>query len=227
MQHVSHNAQAISTTSINAKMNQHSQGKRLLLFNKPYGVLCQFTDADNRETLASHLTAPGYYPAGRLDKDSEGLLLLTNDGALQERISHPAFKLPKTYLVQLDGDIDEASLDALRKGVILKDGPAQAKAVRRVEEPSNLWPRLPPIRVRKLIPTSWIEITLTEGRNRQVRRMSAAVNYPTLRLIRIRIGDCSVWTMLPGNHCYVDTHELSEDFTGSKEPRLLNKNRKT
>ena len=193
-------------------MKKSPSGKRLLLFNKPFGVLCQFTDADNRETLANHLKAPGFYPAGRLDKDSEGLLLLTDDGALQERISHPAFKLPKTYLVQVDGDIDEASLNALREGVSLKDGPAHATAVKRVEEPRSLWPRTPPIRVRKLIPTSWIEITLTEGRNRQVRRMSAAVNYPTLRLIRIRIGECSVWTMKPGSHCYVNAHELSESF---------------
>lgn len=194
-------------------MNKPSDDKALLLFNKPYGVLCQFTDADSRETLADHLTAPGYYPAGRLDKDSEGLLLLTNDGALQGRVSHPSFKLPKTYLVQVDGDIDETSIDSLRKGVTLKDGPARATDIKRVEEPSNLWQRTPPIRVRKLIPTSWLEITLTEGRNRQVRRMTAAVNYPTLRLIRIRIGNCSVWTLQPGFHRYSPASVLSESMS--------------
>jgi len=193
-------------------MNKRPAATRLLLFNKPFGVLCQFTDADKRKTLADHLTAPGYYPAGRLDKDSEGLLLLTNDGVLQERISHPAFKLPKTYLVQVEGDIDQSSLDALLSGITLKDGPAQATAINRVAEPGNLWPRSPPIRQRRLIPTSWIEITLTEGRNRQVRRMTAAVNYPTLRLIRIRIGGCSVWSMQPGAHCYADAKTLSDSF---------------
>lgn len=190
-------------------MSKPIKGKKLLLFNKPFGVLCQFTDTEHRQTLADHISAPGYYPAGRLDKDSEGLLLLTNDGALQARISHPDFKLPKTYLVQVDGDISEAALDGLTRGVILKDGPAKALMARRVDQPTNLWPRTPPIRVRKLIPTSWVEITLDEGRNRQIRRMTAAVNHPTLRLIRIRIGNCSVWNLEPGTHRFEDASLLS------------------
>ncbi|MGK0283051.1 MAG: 23S rRNA pseudouridine2457 synthase, partial [Patiriisocius sp.] len=165
----------------------------LLLFNKPFGVLCQFTDADGRDTLANYIQEPGYYAAGRLDKDSEGLLLLTNDGALQQRISHPRFKLPKTYLVQVDGYITDDALRQLQRGVKLKDGQARAISVERTAEPATLWPRNPPIRVRQAIPTTWMNITLKEGRNRQVRRMTAAVNFPTLRLIRTSIGGCSVW----------------------------------
>lgn len=181
----------------------------LLLFNKPFGVLCQFTDADGRDTLANYIREPGYYAAGRLDKDSEGLLLLTNDGALQQRISHPRFKLPKTYLVQVDGDITDDALRRLRKGVELKDGHAQAVSVERTVEPASMWPRNPPIRVRQSIPTSWINITLKEGRNRQVRRMTAAVNFPTLRLIRTSIGGCSVWPLTPGQSCFKAPDELS------------------
>jgi len=172
----------------------------LLLFNKPYDVLCQFTDGDGRRTLADFIKAPGYYAAGRLDKDSEGLLLLTNDGKLQQRISHPRFKLPKTYLVQVDGDISQDALNQLRRGVTLKDGLAKAAKIVRVGQPEDLWPRHPPIRIRKAIPTSWIEITLKEGRNRQVRRMTAAVSFPTLRLIRVAIGGISVWPIAPGEH---------------------------
>ncbi len=173
-------------------------GSGLLLFNKPFGVLCQFTDAEGRATLADYIDAPGYYAAGRLDRDSEGLLLLTNDGTIQQRISHPRFKLTKRYLVQVDGDIDEPALQALRRGVQLKDGPARATRVRRVEEPAELWEREPPIRVRRNIPTSWVEISLQEGRNRQVRRMTAAVNFPTLRLIRTHIGQHEVWSLRSG-----------------------------
>ena len=180
----------------------------LLLFNKPFGVLCQFTDADNRETLANYINEPGYYAAGRLDKDSEGLLLLTNDGALQQRISHPRFKLPKTYLVQVDGEITDAALQQLRRGVRLKDGLAKAVNASRCEEPNNLWPRDPPIRVRQAIPTSWLTITLKEGRNRQVRRMTAAVNFPTLRLIRTSIGGCSVWPLGLGESVFTTPKEL-------------------
>ncbi|MGQ7847867.1 pseudouridine synthase [Granulosicoccus sp. 3-233] len=174
----------------------------IVLFNKPFGVLCQFTDAEGRATLADYVDAPGYYPAGRLDRDSEGLLLLTNDGALQQRISHPRFKLTKRYLVQVDGDIDETALQQLRRGVQLKDGPARAIRVRRVEEPAALWERQPPIRVRRNIPTSWVEISLREGRNRQVRRMTAAVNFPTLRLIRTHIGQHGVWSLTSGECRY-------------------------
>jgi 23S rRNA pseudouridine2457 synthase len=171
---------------------------RILVFNKPFGVLCQFTDADGRQTLADYIDAPGFYAAGRLDRDSEGLLLLTNDGVLQQRISHPRFKLVKQYLVQVDGDIDPKAIEQLRKGVQLKDGPARATRIDRVEEPETLWLREPPIRVRKNIPTSWLQISLREGRNRQVRRMTAAVNFPTLRLIRTHIGPYDVWSLNKG-----------------------------
>ncbi len=185
-----------------------NEKQSILLFNKPFGVLCQFTDEQNRETLANYIQAPGYYAAGRLDKDSEGLLLLTNDGVLQQRISHPRFKLPKTYLVQVDGQISIDALMQLRRGVRLKDGLAKAVTAIEVEEPENLWPRTPPIRTRQSIPTSWVEITLKEGRNRQVRRMTAAVNFPTLRLIRTSIGGCSVWPVPPGEMLYKSYGEL-------------------
>lgn len=175
---------------------------RLILFNKPFGVLSQFTDAGTagspRKTLSDFIDVPGVYAAGRLDQDSEGLLVLTNDGQLQNRISDPKFKQPKTYWVQVEGVPDEAALQALRTGVTLKDGktaPAKAEAI---SEPENLWPRNPPIRVRKSVPDSWISLTITEGRNRQVRRMTAAVGYPTLRLIRSRIGDCALAGLSPG-----------------------------
>ncbi|MFT4727505.1 MAG: 23S rRNA pseudouridine2457 synthase [Granulosicoccus sp.] len=181
----------------------------LLLFNKPFGVLCQFTDADGRDTLANYIQEPGYYAAGRLDKDSEGLLLLTNDGALQQRISHPRFKLPKTYLVQVDGYITDDALRQLQRGVKLKDGQARAISVERTAEPATLWPRNPPIRVRQAIPTTWMNITLKEGRNRQVRRMTAAVNFPTLRLIRTSIGGCSVWPLTPGQSVFKTLDELN------------------
>lgn len=174
----------------------------LLLFNKPFGVLCQFTDADGRDTLARYIDAPGYYAAGRLDRDSEGLLLLTNDGALQQRISHPRFKLPKTYLAQVEGEIDPMALLRLAQGISLKDGPARALDAHRVDEPDRLWDREPPIRYRKNRPTSWLQLTLQEGRNRQVRRMTAAVGFPTLRLIRTHIGSVSVWTIKPGQYCF-------------------------
>lgn len=176
----------------------NSEQRRILLFNKPFGVLCQFTDADKRKTLADYIDAPGFYAAGRLDRDSEGLLLLTNDGALQQRISHPRFKLVKQYLVQVDGQIDAKAIEQLRKGVQLKDGPARAVQVRMAPPPESLWPRNPPIRVRQNIPTSWLQISLQEGRNRQVRRMTAAVDFPTLRLIRTHIGPYEVWPLTNG-----------------------------
>ena len=171
---------------------------RLILFNKPYGVLCQFSDdGSGKPTLAPYVKVAGVYPAGRLDTDSEGLLLLTDDGKLQARIADPQFKLGKTYLVQVEGVPDEAALEALRRGVQLKDGltrPAGAETI----PPPPLWPRDPPIRVRQSIPDSWIKLTLREGKNRQVRRMTAAVGYPTLRLVRWEIGEWSVEGLAPG-----------------------------
>ena len=172
----------------------------VLLFNKPYQVLCQFTDEEDRETLASYIDIPDLYSAGRLDRDSEGLLLLTNSGMLQHRISHPNFKLPKTYLAQLDGDISTKALRQLCEGVKLNDGTTAPATAIKVEEPDWLWPRNPPIRFRKEMPTSWLKLTITEGKNRQVRRMSAAVGYPTLRLIRTHIGSHTVTGLAPGEH---------------------------
>lgn len=163
----------------------------LVLFNKPFGVLSQFTDGDNRPTLAQYIKLPNVYPAGRLDHDSEGLLLLTDDGDLQHHISHPAHKQPKTYWVQVEGAPNSYALTKLRQGVELNDGMTQPAEVRLIPTP-KLWERVPPIRERANIPTQWLEIIITEGRNRQVRRMTAAVGHPTLRLVRVKIGN---WTL--------------------------------
>lgn len=169
---------------------------RLILFNKPFNVLSQFS-GEPGETLADFIRVPGVYPAGRLDKDSEGLLLLTDDGKLQAQISSPKFKLPKTYLVQVEGIPDDAALEKLRKGVLLKDGPTLPAEAKRIDPPV-LWPRDPPVRFRKSVPDSWISLTIREGRNRQVRRMTAAVGFPTLRLVRWRIGDWTLDGLAPG-----------------------------
>ncbi len=170
---------------------------KLIIFNKPFQVLCQFTDEAGRKTLADYVDVKEVYPAGRLDFDSEGLLLLTDDGKLQAKISHPKNKLPKTYWAQVEGIATQEDCDALIAGVQLKDGMAKAVSCKILSEP-HLWERVPPIRVRKSIPDSWIELVIDEGRNRQVRRMTAAVNLPTLRLVRVAIGKWSLGDLQPG-----------------------------
>lgn len=210
-------------------------------FNKPYQVLSQFTDETGRQTLADYIDMPDIYAAGRLDRDSEGLLLLTGDGELQNRISHPSHKLKKVYWVQVDGAVSEEALERLQAGVELKDGMTQPAEVRKMQPPVTLWPRVPPIRVRAEIPTSWLELTIREGRNRQVRRMTAAVGFPTLRLIRYAIGPITLDGLQPGDYCEVDEDPLwtlfpnrsvqrsggrSMNKRGSKNRRNNRRNRK-
>ena len=170
----------------------------LILLNKPYDVLCQFTDGAGRQTLADFVAFKGVYPAGRLDRDSEGLVVLTDDGGLQARITNPMHKLEKVYLAQVEGVVDDKALGRLSQGVELNDGPTLPAKAQAVAEPAWLWPRTPPIRVRKSVPDGWIELTLREGRNRQVRRMCAAVGLPCLRLIRWQVGEWTLDGLAPG-----------------------------
>jgi 23S rRNA pseudouridine2457 synthase len=181
---------------------------RLLLLNKPFGVICQFSADGLHPTLADWVDVPGVYPAGRLDTDSEGLLLLTDDGVLQHRITDPKHKMVKRYRVQVERVPDEAALDRLRAGVTLKDGPTRPCTVRRIDEPADLWPRDPPVRHRVAVPTCWLELDISEGRNRQVRRMTAAIGHPTLRLIRIAIGPWQLGGLRPGQWQDADSDSL-------------------
>lgn len=178
---------------------------KLLLLNKPYGVICQFSPSGDRPTLKDFMPISGVYPAGRLDTDSEGLVVLTDDGALQHRITDPRHKLPKTYLVQVEGMPDEPALALLRNGIQLNDYRAKPAEVAIVDSPPWLWPRVPPIRVRQHIPTTWLQLTLREGRNRQVRRMTAAAGFPTLRLIRYSIGTWTLDGIAPGQWKHVES----------------------
>jgi 23S rRNA pseudouridine2457 synthase len=195
----------------------------LVLFNKPYDVLCQFTDQLGRKTLAGFIPFKNIYAAGRLDRDSEGLLLLTDHGKLQDFIASPVHKLLKTYWAQVEGEINEQALEQLRQGVTLKDGETAPAQARRIDEPC-IWPRDPPIRERKFISTSWIELSITEGRNRQVRRMTAAVGFPTLRLIRIAVGPWRLNDLQPGQYQLLSDEQLATSLSGlpdMKNPRRL------
>ncbi|MBE02658.1 pseudouridine synthase [uncultured Marinobacter sp.] len=197
----------------------------LILFNKPFQVLSQFTDprhtpeVPSRATLADWIPQRDVYPAGRLDYDSEGLLLLTSDGPLQHRIASPRHKMAKTYWVQVEGELSEKALTQLARGVDLKDGRTRPARARRIEPPP-LWPRTPPVRYRAAIPTSWLELTLTEGRNRQVRRMTAAVGFPTLRLIRYRIGDWTLEGLRPGEYRTVTVHSPAATTAPAKPGKV-------
>ncbi len=190
----------------------------IVLFNKPYGVLCQFSDGEGRPTLADFIPFPGIYAAGRLDLDSEGLLLLTDDGALAHRLTDPRHKRAKTYVVQVEGDVDDTVVDRLRAGVLLRDGPTLPAQVKVLPGPPEwLWPRDPPVRFRAAIPTRWLEISLHEGRNRQVRRMTAAVGLPTLRLIRTSLAGHALDSLSPGEHRVIDPTPANATIAAPKK----------
>ncbi len=186
-------------------MHRFTHIVKLVLFNKPYGVVCQFSSDGSRPTLKDFISIPNVYPAGRLDTDSEGLVVLTDDGALQHAISHPDHKLPKVYWAQVEGKPTEAALQELRAGPRLAGIATRPCCAKLIAEP-HLWPRTPPIRYRKAIPTAWLEIELREGKNRQVRRMTAAVGFPTLRLVRFRVGPWAMEGLLPGEHAIAPAH---------------------
>ena len=195
---------------------------KVILFNKPYQVLSQFTDNNGRATLAAFIDIHDVYPAGRLDYDSEGLLVLTDDGRLQHQIADPRHKLPKTYLVQLEGTIDSAGLEKLRRGVTLKDGltkPAQAELIPAPE----IWDRTPPIRERREVPTSWLRLTIREGKNRQVRRMTASVGFPTLRLIRWQVGSWTLDGIKPGEFKQITVHSPAPNSLHSRKNKAISK----
>lgn len=183
-----------------------------ICFNKPYKVVTQFRPQQDRQTLADFISVDGVYPAGRLDHDSEGVLLLTDNGRLQHRISDPKYKKGKTYWVQVDGAINNQAIAQLQTGVMLKDGMTRPAKVELMQPPETLWERQPPVRFRKLIPTSWIEITIFEGKNRQIRRMTAAVGFPTLRLVRISVAGVTLDGLQPGEWRYVDEAQLWRSF---------------
>ncbi|AQA20274.1 pseudouridine synthase [Halioglobus japonicus] len=196
---------------------------KVILFNKPFRVLSQFSDTEGRETLADYLSAPGYRAAGRLDYDSEGLLLLTDNGSLQQQIANPKHKQWKTYLVQVEGEISDDALTALSEGVALKDGSSLPARARRIISP-DIWPRHPPVRERKSVPDSWLELAIREGRNRQVRRMTAAMGFPTLRLIRRQIGDWDLAGLAPGEFRTIDVHVAQS--TKPRRPRPPSRRRR-
>lgn len=183
--------------------------RQVILFNKPYGVVCQFSPDGKHPTLKDYIPIADVYAAGRLDTDSEGLLILTDDGQLQHQLAHPMHKLPKTYWVQVEGEVTDAALRNLAQGVDLADFVTQPARAERIAEPAQLWSRIPPVRFRKLIPTSWIALTITEGKNRQVRRMTAKVGFPTLRLIRAKIGEFGLDQLAPGQYRSIDENEIS------------------